>query len=160
MFEDNAPIVHVVFVESGLGAYIIAAAYLPKPGYARPDAYRPIIHKLRHGYRPWPDEGHLAANDVYQLRQCIKVPSSKHHPNRGDPRVESELLILQPIAPFAWVMIEIFIEALIGVWDHGPELDASEWLPSRANATAQVKYGAAVESNRRRDQNHKWKSED
>ena len=52
----------------------------------------------------------------------------------------------------------VFIEALIGVWDHGPELDASEWT-FRANASAQVKYGAAVESNHRRDQNHKWKSE-
>ena len=86
-------------------------------------------HELRAlGARP--DQGHLALEDVPELRQLVEGGAAQQRPDAGGARVVT--------------LRETRAGDRLRVRDHGPELHDQKWLAVQAHAQLAVEHAAAV----------------
>ena len=123
-----------------------AAADLPQPGdpwlhYDPPGHVGSVVlGGLLRQRGPRPDDRHLAARDVDQLRELIQGVAAQPHARFGDPRVPAHL----EQGTIAFVLLaEVGLQPW-GVDDHGAELPHLEWLAVTADPDLLEEDGAAV----------------
>src|SRR5207249_9395105 len=130
---------HVLGVEAyplGL-AQQLAAAYLPEPGQAgahgeEQPAGRAPIGEFGGGDHARPDEAHLAADDVHQLRQLVEAELSKPASDPSDPGVPDDLVRLPELALQGLVLAQ----DAVGIRHHGADLEGVEGGPAAADHPA------------------------
>src|SRR5581483_5834100 len=103
--------------------------YLPVAGHARRNvepAPQPALDLavLLGDQRPWPDDAHLAPQDVHELRQLVELKAPDHPAHPRDTRVGGDL----EQAVGALVERQQLVLELVGPVDHAAELDQPELL--------------------------------
>ena len=129
---------------------VAAAADLPQPGQARLRCVvvfdvAAIARDLGAHDRTRPDQAHLAAQHVEQLRQLVEARAAQEAPDPGDPRIVASASASPPIRrrqrdPSA----STCRSTRVGVDHHDAELDAVEHAAAGADATMAIERGTAV----------------
>ena len=140
---QSAPrdVFEVVFNHELRARVVLAVANLPEAGDPRPHQ-SPDLGKLREVLqhercqRPGPDEAHLAAQDVEQLRQLVDAGPAEERPDWRHAQVTLDLMKDAAVGRRQRPRVVARRHALIG--DHRPELETPEPPAAIANSFVRI----------------------
>src|SRR5215831_14659363 len=99
--------------------------------------------------RPRPDQAHLTANHIPQLRQLIEAASAKKAPEARDAGIIAKLLSARPFVGGLRILIEVLMKNFIGIDDHRPEFPGIELASTAADAPVGIEdWTGRIEGNR------------
>ena len=141
---------------------VISAHDLPQPRDAgfRGDVRAQISAIAQHffsNYGPGSDEAHLAAEDIPELRKLVQTRLAQKPSESRDAGVVLELVVAQPFGFRIGVAFEQVTQKLLGVRDHGAELQAVERLPVSADALMAEEDRAAFGTHPQGNHKDEWR---
>nr|CAI0336050.1 hypothetical protein SHINE37_30209 [Rhizobiaceae bacterium] len=129
--------------------HVVAPADLPETGEAGAgleivDGGGLVELQLVLDHRARPDEAHLAAQDVEELRQLVEAELAQHGADEGHPRIVLQLAGGAPLLIGGRIVLQILLQDGIAVFRHGAEFQAAEGRAVIADAAMAVEDAAAV----------------
>jgi hypothetical protein len=152
----QCPVLHIPKIElhAALIAGVATAAHLPEAGHARSRLVvvgdvPAVADDFRLDDWPRADQAHLAAQYIKKLRQLIEAGLAQQAADSGDARVVAQLLGLRPFSKRVGIAPQHIAQHLIGIGDHGAELEAAEAVAVGANTAMAEQGGPAIDAHQR-----------
>ena len=130
---------------------VVAAGDLPESGDSRFRGHvgrqvAPIAEHLVLHNRPWADQAHFSTEHVPDLRQFIETGFAQESPQARDAWISAQLMVAEPFGPGLGIALEQVVQDLLGVRDHGAELQALERAAALADAAVAEQNGAVFDA--------------